>query len=613
MPHSELAKWILYWAAVLAGLAAMAALVFGLHAVAPPERPEILHIVQGQIADTSEGNWDNASLPDDWLDSRPRARDVWYRFHFELPSGARELMAVYLPTVMQNAAVYVNGEPVGDGGRFEPPVARNWPGPLMFPVSPDLLREGDNEIALYVATQPAGAGLLSDFYFGPRDALIGTYDFRYALKVTAPMAFVVMLLILAAMLASITLRRPADTVYAWFATILVILACYTLGNLPVEIPVSTAVWDWFRITNIGWGVLFITVFTHRFVGVRRPRIEWAMAGVFTAGVVAVALIPSQTYYQWAGSLWVGLCMATGAYPAVLLGAHVMRERRLENLLLLMAGLSLLLFGGHDSLMVARIAPRLDGYMLPYATPLVAVVFTWILLAQFIEARREAEALNRDLEARVRDKAAELEAEHARRLQLEAERAVMEERERLMRDMHDGVGGQLASAVSLLENPAADADAVGEVLRQATDDLRLIIHSFEPTGKDLGGVLGLLRPRLQRRLDAAGIELDWRIGDTAPVAGLGPRMALQIMRIVQETVSNAIKHSGAGRVTVRSFDDGDAVVLEVADDGAGLPEAPSNGYGLGNMRERAQGIEAQIDIADTNQGVRVSLCLRAASG
>ena len=89
------------------------------------------------------------------------------------------------------------------------------------------------------------------------------------------------------------------------------------------------------------------------------------------------------------------------------------------------------------------------FLLPYLVPLMLVTFGSTLVLRFASALRSAEALNRELEARVDEKHRELDRSYEARRALEREKLLAEERERLVREMHDGLGGQLVSLLSLL--------------------------------------------------------------------------------------------------------------------------------------------------------------------
>jgi signal transduction histidine kinase len=107
----------------------------------------------------------------------------------------------------------------------------------------------------------------------------------------------------------------------------------------------------------------------------------------------------------------------------------------------------------------------------------------------------------------------------------------------------------------------------------------VIDSLEPTEEDLPSVLGSVRSRLEPRLARHGLRFAWQVTDLPRRPGFGPEKALQAMRVVQEAVTNVVKHAGARTVTVRTGeapgDDGRrGVFVEVVDDGRGIaPDAP----------------------------------------
>lgn len=84
---------------------------------------------------------------------------------------------------------------------------------------------------------------------------------------------------------------------------------------------------------------------------------------------------------------------------------------------------------------------------------------------------------------------------------------------------------------MVEQGALNTQQVAAVLREAIDDLRLTIDSLEPIDDDVLTLLATLRYRLGRRLEAAGLRLEWRVTDTPPLPWLNPTSSLQILRIL----------------------------------------------------------------------------------
>lgn len=208
-----------------------------------------------------------------------------------------------------------------------------------------------------------------------------------------------------------------------------------------------------------------------------------------------------------------------------------------------------------------------------------------------------------------DLADELREHQQRLLVLETERAVQQEREQLMRSMHDGLGSTLVSALSLAEHARLEPGEMVDVLRECVDDVRLVVDSLECAEHDLTTLLASLRHRWVRRLEASGLALEWEVDDLPPLHWLTPAAALQVLRIVQEALANVIKHARARRLSmaVRAETSGVRVLIE--DDGVGFDATASapHGRGLRHMPERAAQLGAVLTV-DSRPGRGTRVCL-----
>lgn len=139
----------------------------------------------------------------------------------------------------------------------------------------------------------------------------------------------------------------------------------------------------------------------------------------------------------------------------------------------------------------------DFVFLLYLVPVLVASVGVYQIARFSSALRRAETLNRELEDRVADKQAKLERSFERLRALEAQRAVAGERERIMRDIHDGLGGQLVSMLSQVERDDYRREDLLQGLRSSLDELRMTIDSLDPNDDDLVVTLATLRSRLPR--------------------------------------------------------------------------------------------------------------------
>ncbi|MDT4332410.1 sensor histidine kinase [Methylomonas sp. MS20] len=183
--------------------------------------------------------------------------------------------------------------------------------------------------------------------------------------------------------------------------------------------------------------------------------------------------------------------------------------------------------------------------------------------------------------------------------VERENALLLERQRLMYDMHDGLGSTLLATLCAIERDNLPQSSVIEALRGCVDDLRLVIDSLEPMEHDLVTLLATVRYRLGPRLTDAGLTLDWDIHDLPELPWLEPPDALHVLRLVQEALANVLKHARADHVRLATRASEDHVEIHIEDNGCGfdLNTVPL-GRGLRNQNRRAEylGGEFKIDSA-----------------
>jgi signal transduction histidine kinase len=206
---------------------------------------------------------------------------------------------------------------------------------------------------------------------------------------------------------------------------------------------------------------------------------------------------------------------------------------------------------------------------------------------------------------------ELNEKHERLHQLEKKQMLSEERQRLMQDMHDGLGSSLVSALRVAERGLMDNAEVAQILKSCLEDLKLAIDSMEPVDADLLLLLATLRFRIGSRLERAGIVLHWEVETVPALDWLNPKNALNILRILQEAFTNIIKHTHATEIRVATQARGDRIVVAITDNGQGFSVEQAlavGGKGLSNQLRRAESIQAEIHWESGNIGTRFALLL-----
>lgn len=194
----------------------------------------------------------------------------------------------------------------------------------------------------------------------------------------------------------------------------------------------------------------------------------------------------------------------------------------------------------------------------------------------------------------------------------------DERRRLRRELHDGLGPGLAAIGIELDVAGARATgALAESIARAREltaslvgEVRRIVHDLRPAALDELGLVGALEDLALSADSGSGASPDAHVGTRGPRVEFAPRHPLPPLsaavevaafRIAQEAVANALRHAGASAVAVRLEATPDALVVEVEDDGRGVPSGVVEGVGSGSMRERADELGGVLRRTDAPGG------------
>lgn len=198
------------------------------------------------------------------------------------------------------------------------------------------------------------------------------------------------------------------------------------------------------------------------------------------------------------------------------------------------------------------------------------------------------------------------------------REIEGERQRIARDLHDGLGFQLVTALSLARNIADKGAAdVRLALELAVVELHSVVHSAQTHGAPIIEAMANLRYRIQPILDRQGLQLDWQVDEHIPDDVLVGPAARHFIRLVQEALSNVLQHAHATRLVVKLScpPRGGVLLLDVIDNGRGLASRGDRsgptcvGRGLASMRQRAEQIGAALKLIEQQEGgTRISLAV-----
>jgi signal transduction histidine kinase len=533
------------------------------------------------------------TLPDAWRQRIPDAGGfAWYRFTLPAQAGDEARCAVFLPDVNMNAAVWVNGEWSGEGGSFTEPVAHNFNRPLLFPFPAARLGDGPAQVDVLLYAYADHFGRLGPVWIGPYDVLVHRWEWANFRQVTLAKIGTVAAVVTALGIGTIWVSTGFGALYGCFFVSTTAWAVNSLNYWVRDLPMSH--WAWDRLVNgaLDQFAVFLALFFHRLVGVRRPRTERALVGFGVVAALAAAFVPRPWFAETMMVTHSGITLI-GAYVTALSWVYRRALTPLEARIYLGAWLAQLAFSAHD-LGIQLGLWRGSGYTLPYTVSCMMLAFGTTLGLRYVRTLREREA--------------ELSRQFERSRELERRDILSRERQRLMREMHDGLGGHLVSSLALAESADEADPEIIAALRDGLEELRLVIMSLDAGFTEVPALLASLRERFEPALERSGIRFRWGVGEAPTPKHFGPEQMLSLLRILQEAITNAVKHARATTIEVATTVDDGALGITVRDDGAGFAPIVRRGRGLDNMQRRAHELGGRLRVRSDGGGTTVELRL-----
>jgi signal transduction histidine kinase len=454
-----------------------------------------------------------------------------------------------------------------------------------------------NHLLIHTTVQALRWGGISEIYYGPEQELRGQYTAAYWWQQSSFIVIFVAMLFMG-MISWVLWLRQREGLYGLFA----LSAMW--GGFSAINQLSTSSWLPWPLQGIvasvalAWHIVFMTRFT---LGITGRTASWVRLTLLaTALSIGIAFVLAEPVYWTLAVSFLFLPMVVALiYTAKAADQEQSRQARLLFVVSLIVALTAM-----RDLFVVHIPEAGIGQnaLLPHALFLYVIVMGWILVQRYTEQHALYHELNVTLERRVQEREQQLSRSFEQIQEQGEERARLVERQRIMSDIHDGVGGQLVGLVNMIKqgernHALFDQKQLSEHAQMALDELRVAVDAMQPVEGDLATVLATLRYRLEPRLKASDLALIWQIDELPIMSELNPQKVLQIQRILLEAFTNIIQHAKATTVTVsaKHLVDMDSVQITIDDDGVGFEpqELKATGHGVRNMCFRAEAIGALI--------------------
>jgi len=549
-------------------------------------------------APAPDAEWNRFDMPMRWpVKEGEPLKEAALRLHFALSATPADPWGLLLSEATDGGRITVNGH--FEGQMLSPDATTHvhrW-GPHMAVIDPVDLVVGDN-VLLLRAPYRSGVHVLSGVEVGPLTQISPRYAWEYFRDRTVFWVGATVAAMIALIFGVLWWRRR-DELVGLLALASAIWIAFSGYYLIDSVPLSWRLaLECVHYSSAGAFGAVVSVMMLRLCGLHVRQWEWLIASYAALGPLLL-VATARAAAPYLDQFWAPGLVAIGAAATGVTMYRSVNSLEAPRPIVMIAAVVAIGAALLDTRLIVGAGTANGAHALAWAGPMLLLAMGTPLVEHFIDVLREAEIARAELETRVREREQLLKRNFERLRESERIKAEGQERQRIMQDMHDGLGSQLMSSLMLFERGAITNEQVAQILRESIDDLRLAIDALAAEETDLGSALGNLRYRIEPRLRAAGIELAWDARNLPESIGLHPDAVLPILRIVQEALNNALKHSEA-RVARVTFDitrvgDADYLDIRVADNGRGMSTEGTSGRGLLNMRNRALRIGAQLNI------------------
>lgn len=581
----------------------------------------VITLVESGVSST------HVSLPYAWDVSFPgQSGQATFAMSFELPSAPARPQSMHTRRLGNAYEIWLNGVLVDQHGAVNQPNTSDISHvPRFVPLPTGLLRT-DNELVIHIRADVMRSAGLTPITIGDADEVREIYRSDYRWRVTGAQVVLSVSLLSAGLSLALWLtqyrfeplpnrrvRRRRDPIY-----LLVAMAdlfwSLRVGDVLIENPpVAWPAWgvvpafalsawivcmgtfciligEWGRVKNRGWS-------------------RW----LFWCSLLAGLPIATLAFYAglgwllqaWYALIGLSLLLVGGLFALQALARGADLIHRLVALALVINVLA-----GLRDLLVFYITPAYGEYTyLRYTSLLFGVSLALFVLNRFKIANDRNLELMETLTQRVASREAELTVSYRRLEELARQQERVAERSRILRDMHDGVGSHLSTALRQLQSGRSTTEDLQHTLRDALDQLKLSIDAINLAAGDVVALLANLRYRLQPRFAALDIELVWEVEELPMVGRLTHHDMRQLQYMLFEAISNVLQHARATEMRLQAQVEQGDVVLRVVDNGQGFDVARLSPRGLGSLRQRAKAIGAQLEVLSQPGRTVVEIRLR----
>lgn len=555
--------------------------------------------------------WELVQLPDRWDKTWFNySGGAWYKLKWGLQCNGNarlaEPVAVSISYINSAGAIFLNNELLWSDQHLKEPLSKSWNMPRYWILPTSGLKKNNNEILIYVygyAFQSAGVGKV-------QFSNVMTADIQNQRRLWNSRTLFEVNIILSGCLGIICLGiwlfRRKDTSFGWFALSTFFWILFVSNTLTTEsYPFSSSLIA--ARANISFFVIYIIclcTYILRFIHVKKPKIErfvLMITAVLILSLWVVSLDLMQMVFSSIFLFYCGMLLIVYFYLCVV----SFQKRRLDFIFLSASMSAIVVFSVLDIYILFVNDGHEVAPLLPYSSPIIMLFIVIILASRLNKNINKIEKFNEELSTKVQQVSLTLSSSLNEKHQLALSNVRLQERIKLSHDLHDGLGASIVRSMILVDQCATNIpnQQFLSMLKLLRDDLRQIIDSGSESEDKIPETPTLwvapVRHRFSQLMDEIDMHATWKLPkqwQTEPTA----LQCLNLIRVLEESLTNIIKHSQATQVLVSmDFIGQNQLELCIQDNGVGFDVdcVAQNGLSIGmrSMKTRVERIGGKLQI------------------
>lgn len=562
-----------------------------------------------------KSGWENVNLPDNWETRwKNYSGTAWYkikwRYHCSETTQQRPPIMLALGYISMAGEVFSNGDTIWQDESLTEPFSRSWNTPRYFVLPHSSLKES-NEILIRVVgiyQQMPGLGQVK---IGFSHEILPFYNKMLWQQRTSFFINSIISLIVGIFFFVVWLFNRKETAFAWFSLSCILWVLF-ISNILTSTPFpfdNALTYGRFNLIFLLWHCIFFSLFTWRFIKKKVPIFENI---IFTTTMILSCIllfIPEKNLILvsvFAIFYWGILFTLNCIYFQFLAYKETLKDIKILAMVLL----SFILISIHDFyIFITGVDLK---FLMAYSSPIITLAMAFIIAWRISSNIKFMSKFNETLKVNIDTVRTDLESSLEKKYLLEIENIRLQERLKLSHELHDGLGGSLVRSMILVDkNESLNKNHFLSILKLLRSDLRQVvdiganIDTKPPETPVLWGAP--LRRRFIQIFEEIDIQSQWifpKNWQHQPTT----HQCLTLARIVEEALTNVIKHSKATQIKVElSQNSHQSITLEISDNGVGFNPSiveQSMHVGLQSMRTRVQRLNGEFIINSQPGATRI---------